>query len=155
MNTSKFLPSFAVLCALFSACAVAADFSEPARFEKKEPVETGHVRLSSPAGQYRYGKEADDRKQTAPIAIGRATRDDYQFFSWQEEEALWYVLQDQIEQENPPKAKRIKTAFKARIDWPRVVIKGQNTVCVPELPQAKADQWMDHLVCTDVKEILE
>jgi hypothetical protein len=150
---------FAILLSSGACMAGAADLSALATFEGGPVVEeASHVVLLHPAGLYRYGPASDERMRSKPFVIGTALRDDYQLFSWQEEEALWYVLQeqlDQIEVNEPKKARKIKAAFKERIDWPRVVIKGQNTVCVPELPRAKQDDWRDHLLCTDIKGVLE
>lgn len=137
----------------------AENLSAPAKFEGGPVVEEGgQAVLLHPFGLYRYGPTSDGRLRSKPFVIGTATRDDYQLFSWQEEEALWYVLQeqlDQIEKSEPKKTRQIKAAFKERIDWPRVVLKGQSTVCVPELLNAKQDNWRDHLLCTEVKGVLE
>ncbi len=149
----------AILLSSGACIAGAVDVAAPAKFEGGPAVEgAGHAVLLNPTGLYRYGSASDDRMRSKPFVIGAAPRDDYQLFSWQEEEALWYVLQeqlDQIEVSEPKKTRKIKAAFKERIDWPRVVIKGQSTVCVPELPRAKQDNWRDHLLCTDIKGVLE
>lgn len=149
----------AILLSSGACFAGATDLSAPARFEGGPVVEdAGHAVLLHKTGLYRYGPASDERMRSKPFVIGTAPRDDYQLFSWQEEEALWYVLQDQLDQNEasePKKTRKIKAAFKERIDWPRVVIKGQNTVCVPELPRAKQDDWRDHLLCTDIKGALE
>lgn len=149
----------AILLSSTACLAGAVDLSAPAKFEGGPVVEeAGHAVLKHSGGLYRYGSVGDERMRSKPFIIGSAPRDDYQLFSWQEEEALWYVLQDQLEQieaREPAKTRKIKSAFKERIDWPRVVIKGQNTVCVPQLPRAKQDDWRDHLLCTDIKGVLE
>ncbi len=153
MQRLRFIPLIATLALPVGTPPYAADFSAPVLHEKSTVVEYGHIQLSTPQGQYRYGIEVDERKSTSPFPVGKAGRDDYQFFSWQEEEALWYVLQDQLEQDAPPKAQRLKSAFSARVVWPRVVIRSPRTVCVPDLPQSKSDQWQDYLICTEVKEL--
>jgi hypothetical protein len=143
----------------FSCLASALDSYDVAKFDAGPTLEeTGHVLLSNPLGLYRYGVIHDGRMRSKPFVIGSAPRDDYQLFSWQEEEALWYVLQEQLDQNEktePKKTRKIRAAFKDRIDWPRVVLKGPSSVCVPEVPKANQDDWRDHLLCTSVQGSLE
>jgi hypothetical protein len=142
-----------------SCLAGAAELPATAKFESGPTVEAvGHAVFLNSIGSFRYGTASDGRIRSQPFVIGTAPRDDYQLFSWQEEEALWYVLQEQLNENEitePKKTRKIRATFKARIDWPRVIVKGRSTVCVPDLPKANQDDWRDHLLCTDVKGALE
>jgi hypothetical protein len=137
-----------------SATVKAAEFAEPARFENAKERGAGWVNFHTSNGQYVYG-EMDDAQgkrinASKPFLIGGLERKDYEFFSYQEEEALWLVMQDQIAAMQPKPKRRANSAaaFKS-FEWPKVVVRG-NEVCVPVLESAQADDWREHLTCTEV-----
>jgi hypothetical protein len=144
---------FVSICVMLSMTAQAADFFEVARFENAAQRGAGWVVLDTASGQYVYGdsEEKNSRVITGkPFLIGAIERKDYEFFSYQEEEALWLVMQDQIAVIQPkPKRGESATANLKGVDWPRVVVRGDE-VCVPVLESAKADDWREHLTCTEV-----
>lgn len=137
-----------------SSIAQATESATPARFEKPSEKGAGWVNLRSSLGQYVYGEPEINRVKTSasgkPFFIGVLERKDYEFYSYQEEEALWLVVQDQIEAMQPKPTGKTKTnRAETKMTWPKVVIRGQE-VCVPVLESANAEDWREHLTCTEV-----
>lgn len=148
-----FLTIYVAISAV-SATAHAAEFAAPARFEKSSDRGAGWVNFSTPEGQFVYGEAEVNRvigaAQSKPFFIGGLERKDYEFFSYQEEEALWLVMQDQIAAMQPkPKRKANPSLAAQHMNWPKVVVR-DSEVCVPVLESANAEDWREHLTCTEV-----
>lgn len=143
----RFSTVLAYTFVLAATCASGEDFAQPVRHEKPAAEGLGWVNINHPQGRFIYGNESDGRIKTPTIAFGRAERQDYQFFSWEEEQALWLLLQDKLADAEPAK----KTAFvkvhsQRNIKWPRVIVKDQE-VCVPRIEKADDEDWREHLTC--------
>lgn len=151
-----FITLFIAISAI-STTVKAADFADAARFESPEERGAGWVNFHSPSGHYVYGELDDERAQgkriptNKPFLIGGIERKDYEFFSYQEEEALWLVMQDQIASMQPKPKRRANAVVSLKgIDWPKVVIRGDE-ICVPVLESANAQDWREHLTCAEVQ----
>ncbi len=151
-----FITLFVAISAI-SVTLKAADFADVARFESAEERGAGWVNFHSSSGQYVYGEVDDAHTQgkrittNKPFLIGGIERKDYEFFSHQEEEALWLVLQDQIAAMQPKLKRRANAVVSLKgIDWPRVVVRGDE-ICVPALKSANAEDWREHLTCVEVQ----
>lgn len=136
-----------------AATAHAAEFAAPARFEKSADQGAGWVNFSTPEGQFVYGEPSSNRSTMSAankaFLIGGLERKDYEFFSYQEEEALWLVMQDQIAAMQPkPKRKPNHVLAAQKMNWPKVVVR-DSEVCVPVLESANAEDWREHLTCTE------
>jgi len=143
----RFSTVLAYAFVLSTTCASAENLAQPVRHEKPAAEGLGWVNLNHPQGRYIYGTESDGRIKTPTITFGRVERQDYQLFSWEEEQALWLLLQDKLTAAEPEK----KTAFvkahsQRNLKWPRVIVKDQE-VCVPRIEKAEDDDWKDHLTC--------
>jgi hypothetical protein len=137
-----------------AATAFAAESATPARFEKSGERGAGWVNFSTPEGQFVYGEPEANRviggASNKAFSIGGLERKDYEFFSYQEEEALWLVMQDQIAAMQPkPKRKANPNLAAQKMKWPKVVLR-DSVVCVPVLESANASDWREHLTCTEV-----
>ncbi len=148
-----FLTIYVAISAV-SATASAAEYAAPARFEISGERGAGWVNFATPEGQFLYGEPVANRViggvPNKAFAIGGLERKDYEFFSYQEEEALWLVMQDQIAAMQPkPKRKANPSLAAQKMNWPKVVVR-DSQVCVPVLESANADDWREHLTCTEV-----
>lgn len=135
-----------------SGIACAEETAAQAKFIDPSVWRSGWVNIASPEGQYIYGNAASTRGSMRAFTIGTEPRKSYEFFSHQEEEALWLVMQNQVEAMQLPA--RPKTASRARvatqkINWPRVVLRA-GEVCVPVVEKSNSEDWKDHLICTEV-----
>lgn len=147
-----FLTIYVAISAV-SATAFAAEFATPARFEKPGERGAGWVNFSTPEGQFVYGEPEGNRliggAANKAFPIGGLERKDYEFFSYQEEEALWLVMQDQISAMQPKAKRKANPNLAAqKMNWPKVVVR-DSMVCVPVLESANADDWREHLTCTE------
>ncbi len=133
-----------------ATCSGAQEFSLPARHEKASIEGAGWANVDYPQGRYVYGSETDSRLKAPPILFGRPERQDWQFFSWEEEQALWLLMQDKLAQMSPPQKMAFHKAHTNKnLKWPRVVVKGSE-VCVPRLEKSDDDDWQEHLTCVTV-----
>ncbi len=113
---------------------------------------SGWVNIATPEGQYIYGNATSARGSMRAFTIGTEPRKSYEFFSHQEEEALWLVMQNQIEAMQPPPLRKTTSRARAaaqKINWPRVVLR-EGEVCVPVVEKSNSEDWKDHLICTEV-----
>lgn len=105
-------------------------------------------------GEYQYKTPpADSRKHGQAFAIGKPKRTDFVFFTDEEEETLWSILQSKIIAEQAEADRIAKAQKQARngglkLVWPRVVVEGSQ-ICVPELAHSDSNDWRDHLTCWD------
>ncbi len=140
--------AYSFLCG--ACCAFAGDFSLPVKHEKALIEGAGWANVVYPQGRYVYRSETDSRLKTAPVLFGRPERQDWQFFSWEEEQALWQLMQDKLSQMAPPQKMAFHKAHTNRkLKWPRVVVKA-GEVCVPRLEKSDDDDWQEHLTCVVV-----
>lgn len=99
-------------------------------------------------GEYVYGAPPSDGRPAQRFMIGKPERQSYDFFSAQEEAALWQMRQDQLTALNnvPAHVTRHRPRSHRVLNWPKVVVAGPK-VCVPRLAFATAPDWQEHLVC--------
>jgi hypothetical protein len=99
-------------------------------------------------GEYVYGTPPADGRPAQRFMVGKPVRQSYDFFSAQEEAALWQMHQNQLAALNSVSAHSIRNRTRAHrvLNWPKVVVTGPK-VCVPRLPFAAAPDWREHLVC--------
>ncbi|WP_148046456.1 hypothetical protein [Ralstonia pseudosolanacearum] len=103
---------------------------------------------STQGGEYVYGTELSDGRPAQRFMLGKPPRQSYDFFSAQEEAALWHMRQNQLAALNqvPARSTRHHARPHRVLNWPKVVVAGQR-ICVPRLPFAAATDWREHLVC--------
>ena len=140
-----------LLCiSLLSAAASAQgqDKADKAHFELQVPHRSGWVTTDNGSGEYIYGDRASNRRQSRAFLIGRVERDEYTFFSAQEEEELWGLVQKKLAAHSTPPVSvvRKKTAYR----WPKVTVDGAQ-ICVPTLEKSQDENWKQHLTCVEVK----
>ncbi|MEY4565661.1 MAG: hypothetical protein RLY14_631 [Planctomycetota bacterium] len=124
------------------------EIAEKAHFELQTPHRSGWITIDNGTGQYIYGDKSSTRRKTAAILFGRVERDEYTYFSAQEEEALWDLLQKKlITQISPVSVVRKKKTYQ----WPKVTVQGIE-ICVPTLDKSEDENWKDHLTCVEVKQ---
>lgn len=159
-----------VLALVMVGCAYAQEGANPASFVA-QPLSSAGAALLSPfkGGAYVYGPDSKDSRPTmSAFAVGKAPRDSFEYFSAQEEEALWNLQQDFLDETEREEAiakhlaqRKARAAAKHRqpkpvaaaaLDWPRVVVNGAS-ICVPVLSFADAADWRDHLVCWNNGEV--
>jgi len=104
----------------------------------------------SDGGEYVYASpQKDNRPATQPILMGPVPRQSYRYFSQAEEQALLAFknkkLAAQVKAEVIVSRKK-HVAKTQHFDWPKVVLIGKQ-VCVPELADADAADWKEHLTC--------
>jgi len=153
--TNKVKTVFLLLVCAHGFCAHAQSQDNPSTFVLTKFGSVGWVNISSPeGGVYVYGDEPMLHPKGAAFTLGKTQRFDYDFFSYQEEEALWLVREDQLKaietQELGERLALRKRVHKSpQINWPKVVVRG-NQVCVPLLESSEASDWKSHLTCTEV-----
>lgn len=122
----------------------------PTAFVERGVYGSGSANIETTAGgEYVYARPIPDQRMPAgPLLLQTPTRESYAFFSLAEELALLNYRDQQLAARArkrpvaaPGRARRV-----TRLDWPKVVIVGQQ-VCVPELASSEAADWRDHLVC--------
>jgi hypothetical protein len=100
-------------------------------------------------GEWVY-KNQLQRPSSSPLVVllgPRAQADEVQFFSSQEEKALWDMEQKTINDEAVAITKTNVHRYAKPRAWPKVVLT-DTEICVPHLQYATADDWKSHLVCT-------
>ncbi len=100
-------------------------------------------------GEWVY-KNQLQRSSASPVAIVIGTRpqpDEVQFFSSQEEKALWDMEQKIINDDAAEFAKTVVHRRGKPVVWPKVVVR-EVEICVPAFQFAAAEDWKSHLVCT-------
>ena len=156
-NITRLIQFIVFLSLIGSAHAAHAQSLENrAEFIAQELVSAGAAHLTSPnGGAYVYGPaQRDARRTVEAFPIGGAKRHDYVFFDDQEEAALWAMLQEGTQPNNPEVRRQLvhRTRVHPKIlEWPRVVMNGQQ-VCVPKTQFAWATDWRDHLTCWSKEE---
>lgn len=107
-------------------------------------------------GEYVYGAvRPDGRVKTRAILTGAIERNDYKFFTPDEERALLAFKNAELAKVVRAKlaserARHAKKHPRLALKWPKVVLRGSQ-VCVPELASSEADDWKDHLTCYDAE----
>jgi hypothetical protein len=105
-------------------------------------------------GQYVYGTPpTDSRMPQSGFMIGKPDREDFDFFTADEEVALWDVLQTKLALRNEAQmiearnanAKSRATSY-GQLKWPRIVVDGK-TICAPELSHSEDQDWREFLLC--------
>lgn len=134
---------------------LSAQEKDTSSYIKTEGYSAGWVNVSQPqGGVYIYTPPTpDSRVKAQPFKVGRAERQTYQFFSAQEEEALWLLREQKnaaarvelLEQEASSIAGRHRPA-KLSFDWPKVLVRGPE-ICVPVLDHSDAKDWQQYLTC--------
>lgn len=137
-------------------------------FEKgTPPVVSSGVILRQPLnGQYIYKDQTHDKRIASPaIMVERPERADYVFLSAQEEQELFNYKQDKLEEEALEAQTQLaqrslalqsgalsqhKIDHHPHVNWPRVVIQDDQSVCVPEVEFAQSKDWKQHLTCTQI-----
>ena len=109
----------------------------------------GNIRPMN-GGEWVYAKEI--MRAGTPLGVGvvvlgsRTQPDEVQFFSSQEEKALWEMGQRMVnDKATLAKAGRQRSAV--HLAWPKVVVT-ELEICVPDFQFAIAVDWKSHLVCT-------
>lgn len=100
-------------------------------------------------GEWVY-KNQLQRSPASPVAVVIGVRtqpDEVQFFSSQEERALWEIEQKIINDEAAALTKRVVHRSTKPVVWPKVVVR-EGEICVPDFQFADSDDWKSHLVCT-------
>jgi len=164
---------FALLVAasLVPASARASDVGVAvADTNRRTPEPAGQVVQSQDVAQgaFVYSDRVMQLPLRARFAIGGRVRDDYTFFSPQEQEALLALRQrrqEEIRQESrplksgtpvgasvgkrhePAVARCLPRAGLEQAVAPRIVARA-DSICVPELKFSDAPDWREHLVCT-------
>lgn len=159
-HTNHLLRSAAVsLCMVLSVCCMPAQAqqTQPAEFIAREPGSSAWVnRVFPDGGEYIYtahgagGQAHIDRQTTRAFTLDQVPRQHFNFFSIQEEEALWLVREEQlaaINKEEQTRAKQRPLKNKtASLHWPKVIVE-KAQVCVPKIEKAEANDWREHLLC--------
>lgn len=136
-----------------AACCLLAIGTYDANSQEHNPAQFA-APASAAIGFYQYGQAIPDpRHPHAAIMIGKPKRQQYDFFSAQEEQALWAYLEQQ--KEALVKISEPAITFKRKIkkivvNPVRVLIK-DGKVCVPTLEKSESAEWQDFLVCTGMK----
>jgi len=134
--------------------AAAEESADRVKFAAPSLGRLGLVNYATPKGSYVYGEATSSRAATPAFVIGGASRSDYEFFSYQEEEALWLLMQERIQGAMPLKteipALKRKVMVIADFKWPRVIAR-EGQICVPAVEKSDSPDWADHLICTEVK----
>jgi hypothetical protein len=152
LSTRRHLIHLCISFLTLPGITLAEETAARSKFIDPSVGRSGWVNIASPEGQYIYGHATSGRGWTRAFTIGSEPRKDYEFFSFQEEEALWLVMQDQIDAMQPPQIHKKKGRARVdaqKINWPRVVLR-DGEVCVPVVEKSDADDWKDHLTCTEV-----
>lgn len=100
-------------------------------------------------GEWAY-KNQLQRTNKSPVAVvigPKPQPDEVQFFSSQEEKALWEMEQKIINDEAVSLAKAVVHRHSKPVPWPKVVLT-DTEICVPDFQFAAANDWKSHLVCT-------
>lgn len=112
----------------------------------------GWVNISMPnEGMYIYGQDAQDREASAAFLIDKPVRQQFDFFSSQEEEALWHLHEEQVADAEVAKIKARKSQPAKRhqaikIIWPKVLVES-NQICVPKIEFSESTNWKEYLIC--------
>jgi hypothetical protein len=120
----------------------------PTGFAPRAPYASGAA-VIEPAfgGEYVHARpQADARRRSPALLAGAPARQTWVFFSAEEEQALLRYRDQQLAVRLHAAAARVPRVRVARVDWPKVVVRG-GTVCVPELASSDAPDWRAHLVC--------
>ena len=143
------------MCAALAALHLAghaAESATPANQFHTAPRQAGQVMLEHPGGEFIYGTTANDRARTKAFTIGKKTELRDVIPSAQEEAATQLAQAVQTITETPPtKPLRKVSQPRPRIDWPKVVVMGDE-VCVPVLAKSESNDWQSHLTCVEVKQ---
>jgi hypothetical protein len=123
---------------------------DASRFAWQYGHEAGGSTLHNPyGGQYVYSQtDLPDGRLPQLLILGKAVRDEYVLFSAQEEEALWKLREQLLREREPAPPVRHHAEHRRRLalDWPKVVVDGDET-CVPESAFADSADWRGHLLC--------
>lgn len=148
---------FLYLISILATCSYAQNQENPSVFVTRPFSSVGWVNVATPeGGEYVYGQEPAPRQKGAVFTLGKSERVDYDFFSYQEEQALWMVREVQLrafeaQDLGEDTAQRKRTQKIHQINWPKVIVSGKS-VCVPVLESAGASDWRNHLTCTELPE---
>jgi len=164
----------ALACALSRpalAAQAAPSVPDDVAFQHKSALNGGAVVISLPNdGQYVYRADGTSPASPPAFMLGRPQRQDFKFLSQAEQAALWKYREDQraaqvaAKREAEARAASLAAAARAqalqvehaaaavparqaRINWPRVIVRGDET-CVPVLSFSDAADWREHLTCT-------
>lgn len=149
-----------LLAALATCCLPtnAQQSAQSAEFVARESGSSAWVnRVFPEGGEYVYtaqgadGQAYSDRQTTRAFALNQVPRQNFDFFSIQEEEALWLVREAQL---TTMHVKATQTGAKQRhtrrkklhINWPKVIVENAQ-VCVPRVENSDASDWREHLLC--------
>lgn len=134
-----------------------AQHAQPAEFIAREFGSSGWVNSVLPdGGEYRYtahgasGQAYIDRQTIRAFTLDQVPRQSFDFFSIQEEEALWLVREEQLaainkEEQERTRQRSIKNKT-THLRWPKVIVENAQ-VCVPKIEKAEANDWREHLLC--------
>jgi hypothetical protein len=134
------------------ACSVAAQGHDPAdkaHYELQTPHRSGWVTTDNGAGEFIYGDQTSDRRRSPAFLIGKVERNDHTFFSAQEEDELWGLVQKKLEAHANRTASVVRKTPTYR--WPKVTVDGAQ-ICVPTLDKSDDANWKQHLTCVEIKQ---
>lgn len=112
----------------------------------------GWVNINMPSdGMYVYGHDVQNRPFLQAFLIDKPTRQHFDFFSSQEEEALWNLYEEQVTDKKSTQIKTRKSLMRSKhktikIDWPKVIVEDKK-ICVPKTDYADSVEWKEHLTC--------
>ena len=149
MKIQSYLPKSRVISLCTLGLFSAAKASEESAWEQIGTYSqgVGNIRPMN-GGEWVYAKEI--MRAGTPLGVvvlgSRTQPDEVQFFSSQEEKALWEMGQRMVNDKAAlAKAGRHRSAI--HLVWPKVVVT-ELEICVPDSQFATAVDWKSHLVCT-------
>ena len=146
------------LCFLTASVAFAdSTQSDTSQYQNQVTYANGWSKIEpAGGGLYVYSNQIKhDERSTQRFMIGRPQRTDYELFSDQEQEALWNLRQEKLNQialveESNTRHFVRRSSFKSKeiYNWPRGVVNGNRT-CVPHIEHSDDEDWKAHLICWD------
>jgi hypothetical protein len=123
--------------------------SPEAVWSRADAYSQGVVNVRTPYGGEWVYKNHVQRTSTPPVALvlgSRTQPDEVQFFSHQEERALWDLAQ-KMEGAAGAASRSARRRSASDPVWPKVIVT-EIEICVPHFQYAAANDWKSHLVCT-------
>lgn len=126
-------------------------FAAPTGFAERARYASGAAIIEPAAGgEYVHAEQpADARVRTGPLLTTRPERQNYVFFSAEEEQALLRYRDQQLAsllKQRLVAARKRHYRATGKLDWPKVIVRA-DAICVPDLASSESADWRDHVVC--------
>ena len=150
MQKTNYLKLFLVRSILLSGLFSFANAQPQGVWTAVSAYSSGAANIRAQQGGEWVYKNQLQRTYQSPVAVvigPRPRPDEVQFFSSQEEKALWDMEQKIMNDEGLTLAKMAMHRRTKSQVWPKVVVR-ESEICVPDFQFAASEDWKSHLVCT-------